>query len=315
MSSGKPVAGNVVRIVDPESRQALGEGQVGEVWVDGPSKGGGYWHRPEATAEFFGARIAGDEEHTYLRTGDLGFIYEGELFVCGRTKDLIIVRGVNCYPVGHRGHRGTGGSRKSATAASPPSRSSATSRKRWSWSPRCATSTRSRTPRPWPERSAGTPTSIRTPSRSLPPRSIPKTTSGKIRRRETRQLWLDGKLAPCAGDLGPTRPTKGRMPARARWNASAISSRATTSPGRRTAPSRISASTRWPGRAAHDLQALLEEHGAGELAEEVNTRLLQRLTVAEFFRLVSQFGERIRPTARRTAREALAQISAEYEAL
>src|SRR5581483_9463887 len=51
-----------------------------------------------ATAELFGAHIAGDEDHNYLRTGDLGFMYEGELFVCGRTKDLIIVRGVNCYP-------------------------------------------------------------------------------------------------------------------------------------------------------------------------------------------------------------------------
>ena len=97
-SSGKPTVGNMVRIVDPESRESLGEGQVGEIWVDGASKGGGYWRRPDRTAETFAARIAGDEEHTYLRTGDLGFLYEGELFVCGRSKDLIIVRGVNCYP-------------------------------------------------------------------------------------------------------------------------------------------------------------------------------------------------------------------------
>src|SRR5581483_10388044 len=95
VSSGKPVAGNVIRIVDPQSREDLAEGRIGEIWVDGASKGGGYWRRPELSAETFEARIVGDDEHTYLRTGDLGFLYEGELFVCGRRKDLIIVRGVN----------------------------------------------------------------------------------------------------------------------------------------------------------------------------------------------------------------------------
>ncbi|WP_156748140.1 AMP-binding protein, partial [Mycobacterium sp. 1465703.0] len=98
VSCGKPIDGALVRIVDPESRQALPEGRVGEVWLAGPSKGAGYWNRPELTAETFGARVAGDDEHTYLRSGDLGFLYEGELFACGRSKDLIIVRGVNCYP-------------------------------------------------------------------------------------------------------------------------------------------------------------------------------------------------------------------------
>ncbi|HTX94523.1 MAG TPA: fatty acyl-AMP ligase, partial [Mycobacterium sp.] len=98
VSCGKPLDQYAVRIVDPHSRQALGEGRVGEIWLDGPSKAGGYWNRPDPTAETFEARIAGDDEHTYLRTGDLGFLYEDELFVCGRSKDLIIVRGVNCYP-------------------------------------------------------------------------------------------------------------------------------------------------------------------------------------------------------------------------
>ncbi|HTX96652.1 MAG TPA: fatty acyl-AMP ligase, partial [Mycobacterium sp.] len=97
VSCGKPLVGSVVRIVDPDTGQNLVESRIGEIWVAGPSNGSGYWNRPDLTAEFQ-AGIAGDDEHSYLRTGDLGFLYEDELFVCGRSKDLIIVRGVNCYP-------------------------------------------------------------------------------------------------------------------------------------------------------------------------------------------------------------------------
>jgi thioester reductase-like protein len=73
---------------------------VGEVWVDGPSKCLGYWGRPELTKEMFEARIDGDgdPERRWLRTGDLGFLREGQLFICGRAKDILFVRGANYYP-------------------------------------------------------------------------------------------------------------------------------------------------------------------------------------------------------------------------
>ena len=87
-----------VVIVDPEQCLQLPDSQVGEIWVRSPSVGKGYWNRPDLTEETFHARIANDGDKTYLRTGDLGFLYEGELFVTGRLKDLIIVRGVNRYP-------------------------------------------------------------------------------------------------------------------------------------------------------------------------------------------------------------------------
>jgi len=84
-----------VLIVDPETRQeATG---VGEIWVSGPSCAAGYWNRPDATADTFAASLA-DRPGPYLRTGDLGAIVDGELFITGRLKDLIIVRGLNYYP-------------------------------------------------------------------------------------------------------------------------------------------------------------------------------------------------------------------------
>ncbi len=87
-----------VVIVDPETRLKLPEGQVGEIWVRSGSVGRGYWNQPELTEETFRAKLAGDASPSYLRTGDLGFFHQGELFVTGRLKDLIIVRGVNRYP-------------------------------------------------------------------------------------------------------------------------------------------------------------------------------------------------------------------------
>jgi acyl carrier protein len=86
-----------VRIVDPESGAAREAGSVGEIWVSSRSKAQGYDGLPEETRATFEATIAGDDAR-YLRTGDLGFMYEGEIFVAGRMKDTIIVRGRNLHP-------------------------------------------------------------------------------------------------------------------------------------------------------------------------------------------------------------------------
>ena len=83
-----------VRIVDPDTGRALAPGQVGEIQVAGPSVARGYWNNPEATRNTFAERAGG----VFLRTGDLGFLHDGELFVTGRAKDMIIVRGQNLYP-------------------------------------------------------------------------------------------------------------------------------------------------------------------------------------------------------------------------
>jgi acyl-CoA synthetase (AMP-forming)/AMP-acid ligase II len=100
VSCGQPFSSLDVRIVDPESRVHLGENAIGEIWIDGESKCAGYWQRPELTQAIFHARPEGepDNPRSYLRTGDLGFLHEGDLYVCGRIKDMIIIHGINYYP-------------------------------------------------------------------------------------------------------------------------------------------------------------------------------------------------------------------------
>jgi acyl-CoA synthetase (AMP-forming)/AMP-acid ligase II len=86
-----------LRIVDPQTSQERPEKVVGEIWLHSPSKAAGYYNMPEESARDFEAKIEGSDRG-YLRTGDLGFVYENELFICGRLKDLIIVGGRNYYP-------------------------------------------------------------------------------------------------------------------------------------------------------------------------------------------------------------------------
>jgi acyl transferase domain-containing protein/acyl-CoA synthetase (AMP-forming)/AMP-acid ligase II/acyl carrier protein len=89
--------GMKVLIVDPGSRIPCRSNRVGEIWISGPSVADGYWNRPVETTETFGACLD-TEEGPFLRSGDLGFIRGGELFVTGRLKDLIVVRGRNHHP-------------------------------------------------------------------------------------------------------------------------------------------------------------------------------------------------------------------------
>lgn len=91
-----------VRIVDPETRTECPEGRTGEIWVHGDNVAKGYWQKPEETERTFGGMLvapsAGTPEGPWLRTGDLGFITDGELFIVGRIKDLLIVYGRNHSP-------------------------------------------------------------------------------------------------------------------------------------------------------------------------------------------------------------------------
>lgn len=95
---GEAARGQRLVIADPQSLMECRPNQVGEIWVSGPSVARGYWNRPEATRRDFSAYLAGTEEGPFLRTGDLGFVDDGELFVTGRLKDLLIIRGRNYYP-------------------------------------------------------------------------------------------------------------------------------------------------------------------------------------------------------------------------
>jgi natural product biosynthesis luciferase-like monooxygenase protein len=97
VACGEPADGVELRIVAPETGRDCAEGAVGEIWVRGPSVASGYFENDAATREVFGGRLPGDEG-PFLRTGDLGTLREGQLYVTGRSKDLLIVDGRNVSP-------------------------------------------------------------------------------------------------------------------------------------------------------------------------------------------------------------------------
>jgi acyl-CoA synthetase (AMP-forming)/AMP-acid ligase II/alkylation response protein AidB-like acyl-CoA dehydrogenase/acyl carrier protein len=98
VSSGHIAADPTVLIVDPETCLQVSSQRVGEVWVAGPGVARGYWNRPAETQATFGAVLADSGQGPFLRTGDLAFMRDGELFITGRLKDLIIINGRNVYP-------------------------------------------------------------------------------------------------------------------------------------------------------------------------------------------------------------------------
>ncbi len=97
VSSGQPVFEQTLVIVDPDTCQPCDADEIGEIWVSGPCVAAGYWNSPSRTEESFASQLEGDTAK-YFRTGDLGFLQNGQLFVTGRAKDVIIIRGQNHYP-------------------------------------------------------------------------------------------------------------------------------------------------------------------------------------------------------------------------
>ncbi|MDT9187519.1 MAG: fatty acyl-AMP ligase [Limnospira sp. PMC 894.15] len=95
---GSSLEDQAIAIVDPSTGIPCEPGQVGEIWVSGPSIAQGYWNRPSETESIFSQYLATTGEGPFLRTGDLGFIENGELFITGRLKDVIIINGRNHYP-------------------------------------------------------------------------------------------------------------------------------------------------------------------------------------------------------------------------
>ena len=98
VSCGPTYLGTEIAIVDPQTERRCGPDTIGEIWIASASVAAGYWNRPEASAETFQARLADTREGPFLRTGDLGVCQNGELFITGRLKDLIIIGGLNHYP-------------------------------------------------------------------------------------------------------------------------------------------------------------------------------------------------------------------------
>ncbi len=197
---GAAAAGTTIAIVDPESRKELPPLHIGEVWARGPHVAQGYWRKPEVTAEIFGAEIANKPGLAWLRSGDLGFFdTEGELYIAGRIKDVIIIRGRNYYPqdIEHTVQMADATLRQGFGAAFTIS--DADGPERLIIVQEVERTQRNRTDL---NDVAG---NIREAVAEVyelsvfrvvlvGPGTVPKTTSGKIQRRLTRQLWQDNAL-------------------------------------------------------------------------------------------------------------------------
>jgi len=97
VSCGEALAESHLKIVNPETGAVCDDGVIGELWLAGPHIAAGYWNNPIATKAVFHNRLEGSEQH-WLRTGDLGFLHRREVYITGRMKDLIIIRGRNIFP-------------------------------------------------------------------------------------------------------------------------------------------------------------------------------------------------------------------------
>jgi acyl-CoA synthetase (AMP-forming)/AMP-acid ligase II len=210
VASGRPPADVDLRIVEPETAVPLEDGRVGEVWVRAPQVGRGYWDNPEASALTFGGRLA-DGTGPYLRTGDLGFLRAGELFITGRIKDLIIVDGRNHYPqdieqtvqASHPALRPNAGA-AFAIEGQDTERLVIVQEVERSWlcedpAPICASIRRAVAEQH--DVSIHDLVLVR-------PNSVPKTSSGKIQRSHCGQLYLQGQLVAARVSGGVKVPSE-----------------------------------------------------------------------------------------------------------
>lgn len=298
-SCGQPLAGVDVQIVDPESRISLGPNAIGEIWIDGESKCAGYWQRPELSRAVFEAQIANQTANapTYLRTGDLGFLHEGELYVCGRIKDLIIIRGTNYYPQDIEDIVETGFPDISPVGQGRTVAFSHEHNGEERLVVVIEVRRQDRLPDPAEVAQAIRSRYFVDPYQVLfvSPCSISKTTSGKVSRSRTKERWLDGELEVLASYL----------------HAENESSFARG--GLRGSYERIRALYRLQGdeevtltdvgldsltlvELTLDIQHEFELRGLGDMVADLDARFLQRLTVAELSRLLDAYESSIGPS-------------------
>ncbi|GIJ21058.1 non-ribosomal peptide synthetase [Micromonospora lutea] len=198
-----------VRVVDTESGRACPDGATGEIWVSGGGVAAGYWRRPTESADVFGRHLAESPGRTFLRTGDLGCLVDGELYVTGRVKDMIVVRGQNFYPQDlEQIAEGAHAALRPGAVAAFGVRVGGEERVVLC----CELRSYGRDAR---AAEVGYAVRARLLSRhGIAPHTlvvlrrggVPKTTSGKLRRRTCRDAYLDGRL-PVYAELTLDRPT------------------------------------------------------------------------------------------------------------
>jgi thioester reductase-like protein len=289
VSCGNPLAGLDVKIVDPEGHFALKPGRIGEIWLAGSGKCRGYWNNSELTLKQFRARLVDDTPYDdgFLRTGDMGFFHGDELYVCGRIKDMIILRGQNYYPqdIENVVEKASGLIRHNCVVAFQIQEDR---------EPGLAIVAEVKNPRALPDARK-----IATAVRNylnvevavvslIAPRAIPRTSSGKIMRQKTKQMWLDGQFTvlsdfsseKATGDAAPAPETHTPFAElKARYNLTGRESYNLVEAGLDSLDLVVF---------MHELKELLKEKGAEILARQVDIGVIQRVSVAELFALAEQ---------------------------
>lgn len=288
VSCGTPIAGFDVKIVDPEQHIVLKDGQVGEIWIAGNGKCQGYWNNPELTLKQFRARIVDDSPYDdgYLRTGDMGFFHEGELYVCGRIKDMIILRGQNYFPqdIENVVEKASGLIRGGCVAAFQIHED---------MEPALAIVAEVKNPKAIPDARK-----IATAVRSylnvevalisfIAPRAIPRTSSGKIMRHKAKHMWLEGQFSVLSEfsrekDAGVSETgSEARTPfdeLKAKYNLTGNETYNLVEAGLDSLDLVVF---------MHELKELLKDKGAEMLARQVDIGVIQRVSVAELFQLAA----------------------------
>jgi thioester reductase-like protein len=289
VSCGTPLPGLDVKIVDPEGHFALPPGRIGEIWVAGSGKCQGYWNNPELTLKQFRARLVDDTPYDdgYLRTGDIGFFHNDELYVCSRIKDMIILRGQNYYPhdIENVVEKSSNLIRHNCVAAFQIQEDS---------EPALAIVAEVKSPRSLPEARK-----IAAAVRNylnvevamialIAPRAIPRTSSGKIMRHKTKQMWLQGEFTVLsdfsrekdAGScLSDPDGSSSFAELKARYNLTGQETYNLVEAGLDSLDLVVF---------MHELKELLKDKGAEMLARQVDIGVIQRVSVAELFGLAEQ---------------------------
>ncbi|MEX2271203.1 MAG: AMP-binding protein [Vicinamibacterales bacterium] len=291
VSCGRTLGTTEVRIVDvtasPREADAC---EVGEIWIRGRSKCRGYWRRPELSAATFEARLPGDapldsaqgkpDAAAWLRSGDLGFLHDGELYICGRIKDMLIVRGLNYYPqdveaIVEEHHDIRKGS-VAAFGCDGESRE------------RLVVVAELKNPRRMPDARVLNLRLLQAVGVAaasfvfIKARTIPKTSSGKIVRHLARQRWLEGRL-----------PVLNQVDSVFEVDDDGVEPHALLRRfGLTGAETCTFADAGFDSiKLVEFSQALkdhLEEQGAGDVAQAVDLRVLQKIAICELFELLEQ---------------------------
>jgi thioester reductase-like protein len=309
VSCGRTLGTTEVRIVDVtgEPREA-GAGEVGEIWIRGRSKCLGYWQRPDLSAALFEAKVPGDPDDspTWLRSGDLGFVRDEELYICGRLKDMLIVRGLNYYPQDIEALvEEDPNVRKGCVAAFAHEAEGRES---------LVVVAEVKNPRALPDGGALNQRLLQQLGVAaatfvfIEARTIPKTSSGKIVRHLARQRWLEGGLRVVSethcSDAGPQDVEQ----------ANAWLSRFG-----------LSGTETWTLQDAgfdsiklvefsQAIKEQLESQGDRDLSRAVDLRVLQKIAICELVDLLGQV-EAAAPHAKLRLRKALSDLGNEHRAL